>query len=123
MSDFRGALGGAEIAREESTCEYALPPKMLVISALTSKQITIILLIVIAVGAQIFELAGGGELIDKIGQTVGRLTVPALIASVAFLTVVGFAIALASPSRRHGGSRHAESPTASRRRPACSSAG
>ncbi len=94
MSDFRGALGGAEIAREEPACEYTLPPKMLVISAITSKQITIILLIVLGAGTQIFEWVGGGELIDEIGQTVGRLTLPALIALIAFLAIVGFALAL-----------------------------
>ncbi len=94
MSDFRGALGGAEIAREQTAFEFVLSPKRLVLSAITSNQITIILFIGLGAAAQGLELFGGG-LIDTIASTAGRLAVPFLIALIVLLVVVGLLIALA----------------------------
>ena len=93
MSDFRGALGGAEVAREQAAFEYALSISRLVLSALTSKQITIILVIALGFSGQISQFVGP-QFYEDAADVVSGLAIPLLIFTIIMAIVIGLGIAV-----------------------------
>jgi putative membrane protein len=102
MSDFRGALGGAEVAREAATFEWALSIGRLLLAAITSKQITIIFLIAFGASGQLAQFVGP-QVFEQAAEVVSMLAVPALIALVLVGVVIGLAIAVVVTSVRTWG--------------------
>lgn len=93
MSDFRGALGGAEIAREQASFEFVLSIGRLVLGAATSKQITIIFLVAFGFSGQFSQFLGP-QLFEGAASAVSTLAIPAIIALAIVAVVIGLGIAI-----------------------------
>jgi putative membrane protein len=93
MSDFRGALGGAEIAREQASFEYVLSIGRLVLGAATSKQITIIIVIALGFSGQISQFVGP-QFFEDAASAVSGLAIPLLIFVIVAGIVIGLGIAV-----------------------------
>jgi putative membrane protein len=102
MSDFRGALGGAEVAREVASFEWALSIGRLLLAAITSKQITIIFLIAFGASGQLTQFVGP-QVFEQAAEVVSMLAVPALVGLVIVGVVIGLAIAVVVTSVRTWG--------------------
>ncbi len=86
MSDLRGALGGAEQARLDTSFEYRLTPARLVLTAVTSRSIFVVMAAILVATTQLAEFTGG-NLIDTAGAAVAGLGVAAIVA-VSFAAIV-----------------------------------
>jgi putative membrane protein len=93
MSDFRGALGGAEVVREQATFEYALSIGRLALAAVTSKQITIMLLIAMGFSGQIAEFAGP-QFFEDAATAASMVAIPVLVFAIVAALLIGLAIAV-----------------------------
>jgi putative membrane protein len=93
MSDFRGALGGAEVAREAPSFEFVLSVGRLVLSAITSKQIAIMILIAFGFSGQFIELLGP-QVFEEAAEVVSALAVGAIVVLAILAVLVGMTIAV-----------------------------
>jgi putative membrane protein len=93
MSDLRGAFGGAEIAREEASFEYALSLARLALAAITSKQVTIIFLIGFAAFGQLGEFLGPA-IFEQAGAAAAALSVPVVLIMVVAGVLLGLGVSV-----------------------------
>ena len=93
MSDFRGALGGAEIAREQAAFEYVLSIGRLVLGAITSKQITIIVVIALGFSGQISQFVGP-QFYEDAASAISGLAIPLLVFVIVMAIVIGLGVAV-----------------------------
>lgn len=93
MSDFRGALGGAEIAREVASFEFVLSIGRLVLSAVTSKQIMIMILIAFGFSGQFTQLFGT-QVFEDAAEIVSALAIGVVVLLVILAVFLGMAISV-----------------------------
>lgn len=95
LSDFRGALGGAQPPEAIPLAEYHASLPQLVVAALTSNAPLIAVAATVGLGSQLFEIAGSRGT-DTAGAWFAAASIPLLVLSAvaAFLVVGAVAIAV-----------------------------
>jgi len=96
ISDFRGAFGGVEAQRHDTSFEHQVTLTELALAAATSNRVPIMVLVFLGVGAQLVEVVGIGA-VEETANTAARLAVPILIvfAVLAFVFVAAAAVVVA----------------------------
>ncbi|MDO9108905.1 MAG: PH domain-containing protein, partial [Coriobacteriia bacterium] len=93
MSDFRGAFGGREEHREDSSFEHVVGIRELALAAITSSRVPVMFLVMLGVSAQLVEVVGVSIFQDT-ASAATQLAIPALlgVALTAITLVAGAAV-------------------------------
>lgn len=93
MSDFRGAFGGREEHREDSSFEHAVSMRELALAAITSSRVPVMFAVMLGVSAQLVEVVGVSLFVDT-ASAATQLAIPVLLGVIlaAIVLVAGAAV-------------------------------
>ena len=102
MSDFRGAFGGREEHREDSSFEHAVGMRELALAAITSSRVPVMFVVMLGVSAQLVEVVGVSIFQDT-ASAATQLAIPALLGvALAAIALVAGAAVIAAVIRDYG---------------------